>query len=117
MVLKIFYSDSVLHTGDEHLSLDNNVGILQNLTAHLQQTFPTMDVYATYGNHDYYPNGQYPPHNNEIYNRTLEHWKTWINDSTQEATFLKGQCLCWFYISVGLRTLNYFHSCCTSKQP
>ncbi|XP_062567055.1 acid sphingomyelinase-like phosphodiesterase 3b [Saccostrea cucullata] len=86
----LWTGDSILHTGDEHLSIDNNIEMLTNLTNNLQQTFPTMDVYATYGNHDYYPNGQYPPHNNEIYNRTLEHWRSWINDSTQEELFLKG---------------------------
>jgi sphingomyelin phosphodiesterase acid-like 3 len=104
----MLYSDSMLHTGDENLSLDNNVQILQNLTTQLKQTFPTMDVYATYGNHDYYPNGQYPPHNNEIYNRTLDHWRAWINDSTQESTFLKGQSR---FRSDDI-AINHFHSCC-----
>lgn len=85
-----FYRDSVLHTPDENLSINENIDILTNLTGQLQETFPTMDVYATYGNHDYFPSNQYPPHNNEIYNRTLEHWRTWINDSTQETNFLKG---------------------------
>lgn len=85
-----FYRDSVLHTPDENLSINENIDILTNLTGQLQKTFPTMDVYATYGNHDYFPSNQYPPHNNEIYNRTLEHWRTWINDSTQETNFLKG---------------------------
>lgn len=95
------HSDSVLHTPDENLSIDENIDILTNLTGQLQETFPTMDVYATYGNHDYFPSNQYPPHNNEIYNRTLEHWRTWINDSTQETNFLKG------VGSVLFRSTNY----------
>ncbi|XP_011438303.3 acid sphingomyelinase-like phosphodiesterase 3b [Magallana gigas] len=86
----LWTGDSVLHTPDENLSINENIDILTNLTGQLQETFPTMDVYATYGNHDYFPSNQYPPHNNEIYNRTLEHWRTWINDSTQETNFLKG---------------------------
>lgn len=95
------HSDSVLHTPDENLSINENIDILTNLTGQLQETFPTMGVYATYGNHDYFPSNQYPPHNNEIYNRTLEHWRTWINDSTQETNFLKG------VGSVLFRSTNY----------
>lgn len=100
--------DSVLHTADENLSIDNNVGILTNLTNQLQQTFPTMDVYATYGNHDYYPNNQYPPHNNEIYNRTLEHWRNWINDSAQETNFLKGYNFLRCYLQCQQNSLKIF---------
>lgn len=48
-------------------------------------------MYATYGNHDYYPHDQFPPHNNELYNRTLEQWKSWINDVQQEDNFRKGE--------------------------
>ena len=56
----------------------------------MKEQFPNVTVYATFGNHDYYPRDQYPPHNNEIYNDTYTLWKSWINDLSQDQYFLKG---------------------------
>ncbi|XP_048759893.2 acid sphingomyelinase-like phosphodiesterase 3b [Ostrea edulis] len=87
----IFWTgDNVLHVGNDKVDLDVHDQILGNLTDLLRSFFPTVPVYATYGNHDYYPHNQFPPHNNELYNRTLEQWKGWINDTRQEDNFRKG---------------------------
>lgn len=60
-----------------------------------------MDVYVIYGNYDYFFSNQYFLYNNEIYNRMLEYWRIWINDSMQEINFLKG------VGSVLFRLINY----------
>ncbi|XP_033758813.1 acid sphingomyelinase-like phosphodiesterase 3b [Pecten maximus] len=86
----LWTGDSVLHTRDEHLSLDINDGILTNITTLLKQAFGSTRIYATFGNHDYFPDAQFPPNNNELYNRTLENWLTWISDEREKENFLKG---------------------------
>ncbi|XP_061175715.1 acid sphingomyelinase-like phosphodiesterase 3b [Saccostrea echinata] len=86
----LWTGDNVLHVGNDKVNLDIHDQILGNLTDLLQNSFPTVPVYATYGNHDYYPHNQFPPHNNELYNRTLAQWKSWINDVQQEDNFRKG---------------------------
>lgn len=86
----LWTGDNVLHVGDDKVNIDIHDQILGNLTQLLRTHFPTVPVYATYGNHDYYPHDQFPPHNNELYNRTLEQWKSWINDVQQEDNFRKG---------------------------
>jgi hypothetical protein len=45
---------------------------------------------ATLGNHDYFPHNQFPDHGNELYNRSFERWKSWIDESNSD-TFLKGE--------------------------
>lgn len=80
-----------MHVGNDKVDLDVHDQILGNLTDLLRSFFPSVPVYATYGNHDYYPHNQFPPHNNELYNRTLEQWKGWINDTRQEDNFRKGK--------------------------
>ncbi|KAK3094952.1 hypothetical protein FSP39_008293, partial [Pinctada imbricata] len=90
----IFWTgDNILHTRDENLSLDKNEELLKNLTDLLKGHFPNVPTYATFGNHDYYPNGQFPTHNNRLYNTTYVYWKDWINkagDAEQEENFKTG---------------------------
>jgi len=75
----------------DHLSVEINQELVRNVTSLMASAFPTKKVYATFGNHDYFPNGLFPPHNNEIYNATYELWRAWINDASQEANFHKGE--------------------------
>ncbi|KAJ8316809.1 hypothetical protein KUTeg_004713 [Tegillarca granosa] len=82
--------DNTLHTGDDNVDFEIHDAILGNITQLLKENFPEVPVYATFGNHDYYPHNQFPPHGNELYNRTYIKWKTWINDSSQMEYFLKG---------------------------
>ncbi|XP_069115080.1 acid sphingomyelinase-like phosphodiesterase 3b [Argopecten irradians] len=86
----LWTGDNVLHTADEHLSLDINDGILSNITTLLVQEFDSTPIYATFGNHDYFPDAQFPPNNNELYNRTLDNWVTWITDEEEKKNFLRG---------------------------
>ncbi|XP_076438432.1 LOW QUALITY PROTEIN: acid sphingomyelinase-like phosphodiesterase 3b [Babylonia areolata] len=91
----IWTGDTVAHISDDHLSVDQNLDILQNITRLLQTAFPDKTVYASYGNHDYYPANQFPDLDVDsldslIYNRTAEMWKDWIGDSAQLDTFRLG---------------------------
>lgn len=85
------YSDTVPHVDNAHLSIALNEELVRNVTELMQNEFPNTSIYATFGNHDYYPNNMYPPHGNEIYNDTYKLWKMWINDSSQDSNFLKGK--------------------------
>lgn len=78
------------HISDAHLSTSLNEELVRNVTTLMQNEFSDVPVYATFGNHDYFPSNQYPPHGNEIYNATYELWKSWIKDTTQDQFFLKG---------------------------
>ena len=79
----------MLHGGDEVLSYDIDAGILENTTNALKElSFP---VYSSFGNHDYFPNNQFPPQNNLLYNDTWDRWSEWVGDITQGDTFRKGR--------------------------
>ncbi|XP_060063975.1 acid sphingomyelinase-like phosphodiesterase 3b [Ylistrum balloti] len=86
----LWTGDSVLHAGSEYLSIDINVGILSNITNLIVQKFGSTPIYATLGNNDFYPDDDFPPTNNELYNRTLKIWETWINGDGEKENFLKG---------------------------
>ncbi|KAL3864256.1 hypothetical protein ACJMK2_005957 [Sinanodonta woodiana] len=86
----IWTGDTVLHGKDEDLSITINSDILKNLTDLLKTAFPQKTVFSAYGNHDYWPTDQFPDGNNELYNRTLVEWGSWINNTNQEINFLKG---------------------------
>ena len=85
-----YHRDSVPHIQADHLSTEKNKELVRNITQLMKQQFPNVSVYATFGNHDYYPRDQYPPHNNEIYNATYDLWKSWIDEPSQDQNFLKG---------------------------
>ncbi|KAL4233328.1 Acid sphingomyelinase-like phosphodiesterase 3b [Mactra antiquata] len=86
----LWTGDTILHSKDEDLSYEINAVILQNTTDVLRDKLPNVPVYATYGNHDYWPSNQFPPRNNLLYNETWIRWKDWINDPSQEDNFRKG---------------------------
>ncbi|XP_060573306.1 acid sphingomyelinase-like phosphodiesterase 3a [Ruditapes philippinarum] len=86
----LWTGDTVLHGKNEDLSYDINAGILENVTEVIKTTLPGVPVYATFGNHDYFPNNQFPPNNNLLYNDTLNRWKSWLDDPSQHDNFRKG---------------------------
>ena len=86
----LVHSDTVAHISDDNLTVDINMDVLQNITDALKNAFPTKKVYATFGNHDYYPSDQFPNFNNIIYNRTADMWRSWIEESQQMENFRKG---------------------------
>lgn len=79
-----------MHTSDENLSYDHNSVTLSNVTDVLKTL--GIPVYASFGNHEYYPTNQFPPENNQLYNDTWERWAMWVNDETQGDNFRKGTC-------------------------
>lgn len=93
------FRDTVAHIKDAYMNVSLNMEILQNLTTALDNSFPDKIVYATFGNHDYYPTDQFPHFNDVIYNITANMWKKWIGDETQMDNFRKGNsqtALTWF---------------------
>ncbi|XP_045191532.2 acid sphingomyelinase-like phosphodiesterase 3b [Mercenaria mercenaria] len=86
----LWTGDTVPHVANPFLSTALNEELVRNVTELMQNEFPDIPIYATFGNHDYYPSNLYPPHGNEIYNETYELWKKWINDTSQDQYFLKG---------------------------
>lgn len=86
----IWTGDTVLHAEVEKLNHTFNAAILDNTTDILETTFAGIPVYASFGNHDSYPTGQFPPNNTLLYNESLARWRSWINDETQENNFRKG---------------------------
>lgn len=86
----LWTGDTVAHITDDHMSVDINMDVLQNLTTALTDGFPNKSVYATFGNHDYYPTNQFPTTNNIIYNRTANMWQHWIQEDEQLDNFRKG---------------------------
>ncbi|KAK6185873.1 hypothetical protein SNE40_008014 [Patella caerulea] len=101
----LWTGDNVAHISDDYLSVNISMGILQNITDELQRNFPDVPTYATLGNHDYFPNNQFPAENSEIYDRVADMWTNWINDATEITRFRNGA-----YYSVkskhGLRILG-----------
>ncbi|XP_060573305.1 acid sphingomyelinase-like phosphodiesterase 3a [Ruditapes philippinarum] len=86
----LWTGDTVLHAKNEDLSYDIYAGILDNVTDVIKTTLPNVHVYATFGNHDYFPYNQFPPYNNLLYNDTLDRWGSWLNDLSQQDNFRKG---------------------------
>ncbi|XP_052771999.1 acid sphingomyelinase-like phosphodiesterase 3b [Mya arenaria] len=86
----LWTGDTVLHTGNENLNYTINADILDNVTEIIDNVMGSVPVFATFGNHDYYPNNQFPPTNNLLYNDTWDRWGAWIGDVTQEGNFRKG---------------------------
>ena len=85
----MYFSDTVLHAPDEELSDQTNIDILTKVTNALKEAFPRTPVYANFGNHDYHPSDQFPPHNNYLYDAMLSEWRSW-SDKEQDNNFKKG---------------------------
>lgn len=86
----LYFRDSVAHIKNNETTLEKNSFILGNITDLLNSSFPSTPLYATYGNHDYFPSNMYPPYGNELYNKTFEQWRYWIVGAEQEKTFRRG---------------------------
>ncbi|KAH3787773.1 acid sphingomyelinase-like phosphodiesterase 3b [Dreissena polymorpha] len=86
----LWTGDTIVHASDKELNYEINAEVLTNITDLLKSVLPGVKVYASFGNHDYWPNNQFPPANNRLYNDTLDRWESWINDSSQHNNFRKG---------------------------
>lgn len=86
----LWSGDTSPHVKPKYMDTELVIKQIRNITELLKGYFPNVTVYPTLGNHDYYPPNQFPPSNNKIYNATYSLWNSWINDESQEQTFLKG---------------------------
>nr|KAI8754216.1 acid sphingomyelinase-like phosphodiesterase 3b [Biomphalaria glabrata] len=75
----LWTGDSVAHITDKRLSKDLNLEIVKNITDVLAETFKNIRVYATLGNHDFYPSGQANPNASDpFYANITDMWQDWI---------------------------------------
>ncbi|XP_070174822.1 acid sphingomyelinase-like phosphodiesterase 3b isoform X2 [Littorina saxatilis] len=86
----LWTGDTVAHISNDKMNVTINMDVMANLTKAMNDTFPDKKVYATFGNHDYYPASQFPAVSNIIYNETAELWKQWIEDEEQLTNFRRG---------------------------
>ncbi|XP_046572557.1 acid sphingomyelinase-like phosphodiesterase 3b [Haliotis rubra] len=86
----IWTGDTVAHIKDQYLNESVNLEIMKVVTDALKAAFPGVKVYATMGNHDWYPSDQFPVTSHFLYNATAELWEDWIGDAEQMANFRKG---------------------------
>ncbi|XP_013405141.1 acid sphingomyelinase-like phosphodiesterase 3b [Lingula anatina] len=90
-------ADFILWTGDtgphRKNSVENTISIIHDVTNLFIEVFPNTVVYAAFGNHDYSPPDQFPPHENNIYYAAANMWQRWYRDSTAKKTLLKGYCI------------------------
>ncbi|XP_067657019.1 acid sphingomyelinase-like phosphodiesterase 3b [Haliotis asinina] len=86
----IWTGDTVAHIKDQYLNESFNLEIMGVVTDALKVAFPGVKVYATMGNHDWYPSDQFPVMSHLLYNATADLWEDWIGDTEQMANFRKG---------------------------
>ncbi|GFN90379.1 acid sphingomyelinase-like phosphodiesterase 3b [Plakobranchus ocellatus] len=86
----IWTGDTVAHIHDENTSLPENLMILKNVTNLLETRFPGIPVYASLGNHDFYPSDQAEGNKSEIYRAVGDLWKAWISNQSQVDRFENG---------------------------
>ncbi|XP_055886694.1 acid sphingomyelinase-like phosphodiesterase 3b [Biomphalaria glabrata] len=75
----IWTGDTVAHISDDKLSLELTLEVIQNLTNALSQRLGKVPVYASLGNHDFYPNGQASPVvGHPFYSNIADMWQDWV---------------------------------------
>ncbi|KAG9347489.1 hypothetical protein JZ751_005056, partial [Albula glossodonta] len=85
----IWTGDSPPHVPAEKLSTDLVIHIITNMTYTIREFFPDLPVYPALGNHDYWPQDQFPIATNEIYMAVAKLWKPWLK-SEALTTLRKG---------------------------
>ncbi|XP_048249719.1 acid sphingomyelinase-like phosphodiesterase 3b [Haliotis rufescens] len=85
----LWTGDNVAHIEDQYTNETYVVQILRSITDALKAAFPGVKVYATMGNHDWYPSDQFPVDSQSLYNATADLWEDWIGDAEQMANFRK----------------------------
>ncbi|RUS80810.1 hypothetical protein EGW08_011431, partial [Elysia chlorotica] len=83
-------SDTVAHIKDPYTSLPENLKIIKNVTDLLEESLPGIPVYASLGNHDFYPSDQAEGNESEIYREVGGMWEDWISSQGQVDRFEKG---------------------------
>ncbi|CAL1536690.1 unnamed protein product [Lymnaea stagnalis] len=79
----IWTGDTVAHISDANLTVDLNLEIVRNITEFINTTFQAAKVYASLGNHDFYPSGQARDKDDDhFYTRVGALWEEWIINQT-----------------------------------
>jgi sphingomyelin phosphodiesterase acid-like 3 len=86
----LWTGDSVAHIKDSELSLQANLEILQNITTALDDSFRDVPVYASLGNHDFYPSDQATDTPSDIYGNVSRMWEQWIVNQSQVEQLSEG---------------------------
>ncbi|KAG7460996.1 hypothetical protein MATL_G00204920 [Megalops atlanticus] len=74
----IWTGDSPPHVPAKQLSTDMVISIISNMTHTIRSFFPDLPVYPALGNHDYWPQDQFPVSTNEIYQAAASLWEPWL---------------------------------------
>ncbi|XP_005990512.1 acid sphingomyelinase-like phosphodiesterase 3a isoform X2 [Latimeria chalumnae] len=51
------------------------------MTSTIRKFFPSLQVFPALGNHDYWPQDQFPAHASKLYNAVADLWKPWLTDN------------------------------------
>ncbi|XP_062323253.1 acid sphingomyelinase-like phosphodiesterase 3a isoform X1 [Osmerus eperlanus] len=78
----IWTGDSPPHVPAGELSTDMVVQVISNMTQTIRHYFPDLPVYPALGNHDYWPQDQYPTSTNAIYQAAAKLWQPWLKPSS-----------------------------------
>ncbi|GFN93274.1 acid sphingomyelinase-like phosphodiesterase 3b, partial [Plakobranchus ocellatus] len=76
----IWTGDTIAHISDRDTSLENNLEILNNVTSALDTALSGIPVYASLGNHDFYPSNQAEGKKSNVYREVGNMWKSWISN-------------------------------------
>ncbi|XP_012939408.1 acid sphingomyelinase-like phosphodiesterase 3a [Aplysia californica] len=108
----LWTGDNVAHIDDKYMDLETNLAIMKNVTSAINASFPSVPVYPSLGNHDFYPHDQAEAKTDRMYKSMAAMWAGWIKDPEQIDNFRKGG----YYTSLvrpglrllGLNTILYF---------
>ena len=91
MSFLLIYRDNIFHPKENPDQLTNRIiiEVIKNITQLILEKFPRVPVYATLGNHDYYPVDNLPGHPNALYDSVAELWSEWLDPQARE-TFRQG---------------------------
>jgi len=89
----IFYSDNMPHVSDSGYNQSVVLQVINNITSYLTAKFPNVAVYPLLGNHDIWPDNQFPDASDKYYADILEEtgWSSLLTTS-QVNSFKQGFC-------------------------
>ncbi|XP_044145349.1 acid sphingomyelinase-like phosphodiesterase 3a [Bufo gargarizans] len=85
----IWTGDSPPHVPVKELSTKLVIDIIGNMTSTIHSLLPDMLVFPALGNHDYWPQDQFPVSGSEVYTAVAAFWKPWLCEEAL-STFRKG---------------------------
>lgn len=100
----IWTGDSPPHVPPGELSTGVVIQVISNMTHTIRHHLPALPVYPALGNHDYWPQDQYPASSNVIYEAAARLWQPWLQPSALETLRAGG-----FYsqsVQPGLRVVS-----------